>query len=74
MGLDRGYLLAKGSLSFSGVGNTKVTVVSTSTGRSFINVGLYRHCSTASTAEFPSLIGPETYQALLTSPLLPTTT
>lgn len=72
--LDRGYLFAKGGPSFSGGGNTKVTVVSTSTDMSFINVGLYRHCSTALTAEFTSLVGPETYWALLTSPLLPTTT
>src|SRR5271169_2074112 len=55
-------------------GNTTETVVSTSTGTPFINVGSYRHCSTALTAYHPQVSGPETYLALLTAPSLPMST
>jgi hypothetical protein len=59
---------------FPGGGNTTETVVSTSTGTPFINVGSYRHCSTALTAYNPQVSGPETYLALLTAPSLPMST
>ncbi len=68
---DLSYLFEMGGTSSSGGGNTTETVVSTSTGTSLINVGSYRHFSTALTAYDPQVSGPETYLALLTAPFFP---
>jgi len=72
--LERGYLFATGGPVFASGGNTTETVVSTSTDTPLINLGLNRHCSTASIADFMRLVGPETHRALSTAPLLPMTT
>jgi len=68
---DLSYSIGTGGFSFPNGENNIETVVSTSTGRPFINVGSYRHCSTASTADCMRFSGPETYRALFTAPLLP---
>jgi hypothetical protein len=65
---DLSYLFEASGLCFTGGGNTTETVVSTSTGAPLTNVGLYRHCNTALTAESLRLVGPETYRALFTAP------
>src|ERR1700691_1015283 len=69
-----GSLFVAGGSCWDSGGSTTETVVSASTATPFTNVGLYRHCSTPLTAEFMRLVGPETYRALMTAPLLPMTT